>query len=217
MNKITQRRTVVDQIIQRVDQAYLDKLIAEGVHFEKQVVQVRNATLEFTVVVAEGRDDEGARFFADHFVTAQFPGHPNVFRPGCSYRVIKAWSHSVGFNDEYIVTPDVVCFDLVSPGVVQLSEAPIEPALDYERLLKDLLAGVSIDSSKSKLKLHRVMERALNTIRLVITLDNNCSIVSPSNHSIVEYLDRVVRMLETRDYIGVSVEDMLEKQASNAG
>lgn len=217
MNKITQRKVVVDRIIQRVDQAYLDKLTAEGVHFEKQVVQTKNAALEFTVVVVDGKGDDGARFFADHFVTAQFPSHPNVFRPGCSYRVIKAWSHTVGFNDEYFVTPDDVCFDLVSPGVVQLSEAPIEPTPDYERLLKDLLAGVSVDSSKSKLKLYHVLERALNTIRLAITLDKNCSIVSPSNRSIVEYLDRIVRTLETRDYIGVSVEDALEKQASNAG
>lgn len=217
MNKITQRRIVVDRIIQRVDQAYLDKLAAEGVHFEKQVVQVRNAALEFTVVVAEGRGDEGIRFFADHFVTAQFPGQPSVFRTDCSYRVIKASPHVVGFNDEYFVSPDDICFDLASPGVVQLSEAPLVEVVDYERLLKDLLAGVSVDKSNSKLSLYHMLERALNTIRFVIARDKKGEIISSSNRSVVEYLDLVVRMLETRDYIGVSVEDMLEKQASNAG
>ena len=60
MNKITQRKVVVDHIIQRVDQAYLDKLTAEVVHFEKQVVQTKNAALEFTVVVVDGKGDDGA-------------------------------------------------------------------------------------------------------------------------------------------------------------
>jgi hypothetical protein len=131
--------------------------------------------------------------------------------------VIKASPHVVGFNDEYFVSPDDICFDLASPGVVQLSEAPLVEVVDYERLLKDLLAGVSVDKSNSKLSLYHMLERALNTIRFVIARDKKGEIISSSNRSVVEYLDLVVRMLETRDYIGVSVEDMLEKQASNAG
>lgn len=204
------RKLVVDNIIQRVEQTYLDKLIAEGVMFEKSVVQVQNAALEFTIIVVGGVGDAGARFFADHFVTAQFTGQPSIFRSGCSYRVISASSYHVGFNDDYNASSNDVSFDLTSPGIVQLSEAPAEEALDYERLLKDLLAGVSNGQSSQKLILRHVLERALNAIRCA-------AIVSTSNRGIIGYLDQAVRLLERHDYLGVVIEDTLEKQASNAG
>lgn len=193
------RKAVANNIIQRVDQSYIDKLTAEGLEYSRQTLTASNAILEFTEV----NNDHGRRFFQDHFVTVQIdPNSHGILIPDLSYRIVSADSSSIELVDDIHLSASDCYFDLVSPGVVQLSESPVVSKLEYEKLLKDLIKG---GPSSTNNKLLHVISRTLGFLRAA----SSQRVSVPSD--LLSDLHQFELTLESRPYIEVSVEANLER------
>jgi hypothetical protein len=193
---ITTRKRIATNIIQRVDPAYLAKLDAEDAPYRKEVVSGANAMLEFTNI-----GDRGHRFFQDHFVTAQFSTDSHgVLIPNLSYRVVGTNNGVVELIDEYMLSSADVFFDLVSPGVVQLTPgnttAGIEP--DYKALLVKLLTCGG--KEKSNALLHVIWQA-----------EQRKGIMDSPKET--ERVKRLRVMLESPEYCGIVIDTILEGKA----